>query len=88
MRVFATFTDRRSCFPGASREGDSGAENRKNGSEDSLAILCTFTLEERSAAAAAGRVWWPGDFGNKKNPPSEDDGSLARRSYLEEDCKI
>ena len=84
LRVFATFTDRGSCFPGASREGDTGAENRKNGSEDSLAILCTFTQEEadEGAAAAAARGW-PGEFvENKKKPPSSDGGSLARRSYL------
>ena len=69
LRVFATFTDRGCCFPGASREGGSGAENRKNGSEDSLAILCTFTQEEadEGAAAAAARGW-PGDlWGTKKS---------------------
>ena len=84
LRVFATFTDRGCCFPGASREGGSGAENRKNGSEDSLAILCTFTQEEAdegAAAAAARELAWR-ICGEQKKPPSSDGGSLARRSYL------
>jgi len=53
LRSFATLTQRGCCFPGASREGGSGAENRKTKDENNFAILCTFTQKEAKCCSCA-----------------------------------
>ena len=59
LRSFATLTEQRSCFPGASRVKGSVAEGV-------CEPLQLYTEGGEGAAAAAARGW-PGDFGNKKS---------------------
>ena len=71
------------CVPGRGVGCRESQDERREQLCDSLHL---YTRGGEGAAAAAARVAWR--FWEQKKPPSSDGGFLARRSYLEEDCKM